>query len=79
MYVIIIIFSKIPGGSKQKLITRLAKHFIKEKRNSSEVLEEKINYYFEDIGPKGDKSNHQMISGTYAKNFNSIDKFNEYV
>jgi hypothetical protein len=66
------------AGNKNKLVDRLTKHFMNSKRNGTELMEEKIQNFFVQSAGKKEGENHRNISGVYATNFNSVDKFNKY-
>lgn len=70
-------FLKNLGGSKQKLITRLQKHFTKSKRTPDEFLLEQIDAKFQEHGSNLPTALHRKISNVYRNNFNAVDVFDK--
>jgi hypothetical protein len=72
-------FNFFLAGAKSVLVKRLAKHLNKGKKNHIEILAGRVQEVFEKKIIATKDALHVRISNSYAKNFNSIDKFNQYV
>lgn len=77
MYVIILNLIYFLAGNKLKLVTRLTKFFLKNKKTDMEVMRDVVEAEFIEHGNKLAGSNHKKISQCYSENFNGLDKFNE--